>query len=968
MIQAIRTALSTFVVAARRLWSTRWLALAGAVGLLSVVALTLCIPLYADSVYFRILKTELTATENGLRPPFAFMFRYIGSWHGLRELGDVTAVDEFMIGQAPAYINLERELLVRFFQTDTFQLFPQADAGFFNSRQPLTWASLGYVSDFQNHAQILEGELPKDSTTIGDPIDVIISLSLAEKLGLQVGEQYIAFFRKGGSQKTADKQIPLHIAGIWAPKDPTERYWFYRPDYLKEVMLTTENTYAHYLSPYLDGEVYLALWYMVFNGDNVRSEHVQELLARINLTMTRANALMPDVRLDESPVNALWRYEQANRLLTIQLFAFSAPILGLALAFITLVAGLTVGGQRNEIAVLRSRGASVGQVVAISLVEALVLAGLALVVGAFAGQGLAQLVGQARSFLNFAGGESLSVTLTGTSLRFGVAIALLAVLVTVTPVIGAARHTIISYKLERARTLRPPLWQRMFLDVLLFIPAAYGTYLLNQQGAIAVPGVVSVGGGDPFSNPLLFLVPSLMMVSLALFLIRLFPFFLRILSWILSRLPGTSALLAIRQLSRSPGFYSAPMLLLVLTLSLATYTASLAATLDQHLVDRIRYEVGGDMRLVEQPRSASARGAGTFGVAAPAAEASSEPTDAGPRWLFLPVGEHLKVDGVKDAARIGWFPAIARTATGQMQGHFLGIDRLDYGRVAFWRSDFASQSLGALLNSLGVDNNGVLVPESVLTQNALQIGDPIRVTVPVFGASANMDMKIVGTFRRWPAWYPNKENAGPLFVGNLEYFFEQAGGQIPYDVWLKVQDGADPQKIVADASSLGFTIVSFSDVRTQVLKEQTRPERQGLFGILSVGFAAAALLTVLGFFLYAVFSFRRRLIELGMLRAIGLSTLQMAAMLGWELALLLGAGVLAGTALGVAASNIYVPFMQVGLTPEATVLPFRVLIAWPAIYNIYALFGLLFVLALLVLLAYLTRMKIFQAVKMGETV
>ena len=942
--------------------------MAGAVGLLSVVALTLSIPLYADSVYFRILKTELTKTENGLRPPFAFMFRYIGSWHGLRELGDVTAVDDFMINQTPSYINLNRELLVRFLQTDTFQLFPLADAGQFDKRQPLTWASLGYVSDFADHIQMIEGELPRDSTTPGDTVDVIISRDLAEKLGLQVGESYIGFFRKGGSQKTADKQIPLRIAGVWLAKDPNERYWFYRPDYLKEVMLTTEKTYAHYLSPYLDGEVYLALWYMVFNGDNVRSENVQDLLGRINLTMTRANSLMPDVRLDESPMDALWNYEQANRLLTIQLFAFSAPILGLVLAFITLVAGLTVGGQRNEIAVLRSRGASVVQVVAISLIEALVLALLALAIGTFAGQGLAQLVGQARSFLTFVGGDSLAVNVTSTSLRFGIAIALLAVIITIVPVMGAARHTIISYKLERARALRPPLWQRMFLDILLLIPSAYGTYLLNQQGTIAVPGVVDVGGGDPFSNPLLFLVPSLMMVSLGLFLIRLFPFFLRALSWLLGRLPGTSILLAIRQLSRSPGFYSAPMLLLVLTLALATYTASLAATLDQHLVERIRYEVGGDMRLIEQPESTSTNAAGPMGGAPTAGTAEEEEEDVGPRWLFLPVGEHLKVDGVQVAARIGWFPATGRTATGQMQGHFLGVDRLDYTRVAFWRSDFASQPLGALMNNLGLANNGVLVPENVLTENALQIGDPIRVTVPVFGASANMDMEIVGTFRRWPTWYPNKEDEGLLFVGNLEYFFEQAGGQIPYDVWLKVKDGSDPEKIVEEASKLGFTIVTFDDVRSEVVKEQTRPERQGLFGILSVGFAAAALLTVLGFFLYAVFSFRRRLIELGMLRAIGLSTVQMAAMLGWELVLLLGTGLVAGTILGISASNIYVPFMQVGLTPEATVLPFRVLIAWPAIYNIYALFGLLFVLALLVLLAYLTRMKIFQAVKMGETI
>src|SRR5262249_8464706 len=132
-------------------------------------------------------------------------------------------------------------------------------------------------------------------------------------------------------------------------------------------------------------------------------------------------------------------------------------------------------------------------------------------------------------------------------------------------------------------------------------------------------------------------------------------------------------------------------------------------------------------------------------------------------------------------------------------------------------------------------------------------------------------------------------------------------------------------------------------------------------------FAAAALLTVLGFFLYAIFSFRRRLIELGVLRAIGLSAPQMAAFLGWELLLLLGTGVGAGTLLGIAASRVYIPYMQVGLTPETTLLPFLVIIAWPEIYRIYALFGGLFVVALIVLLAFLMRMKIFQAVKLGET-
>ena len=48
--------------------------------------------------------------------------------------------------------------------------------------------------------------------------------------------------------------------------------------------------------------------------------------------------------------------------------------------------------------------------------------------------------------------------------------------------------------------------------------------------------------------------------------------------------------------------------------------------------------------------------------------------------------------------------------------------------------------------------------------------------------------------------------------------------------------------------------------------------------------------------------------------------------------------------------------------------PFLVEIAWDAVSRIYILFGALFVVALSVLAALLLRMKIFQAIKLGETV
>ncbi len=980
LLESLRASFAIFIVATRRLWSGRGLALAGAFGLATVIAFTLSVPLYADAVYHRILSTEIARGAAWRRPPFAFLFRYVSRGQTINEQGDwaqIAPADAYMTQQAPASLGLPRTLLVRYFTSDSFPIFPAGNdrtvtpGAYETNRQALTYLSVGHLSDLAEHVTLVEGQMPLDRASVGDPMDVLVSQRTANKLGLQVGERYAVFANKLAQHKAVEI---VHIAGIWTPRDTSETFWFDDPHVFDSVLLTTETNYKLHVALNLRGNTSIAMWYMDFDGATVRSDNVSLLLDRIRETHTRAETLLAGIRLETSPQQALEKYQQTSQVLTVQLLAFSAPLLLLLFAFVTLVSGLMANGRRNEVAVLRSRGATVGQVLGISFLEALALAAMAIVAGVFAGEGIARLIGLTRSFLTFDNTDALRsaelpVLLTPATLRFGLIVAALATVVIILPVIGSARHTIITYKQERARALQAPWWQRAWLDVLLLIPAAYGTWLLRQQGTIALPSTLSTSTGeDPFGNPLLFLVPAFAMVALTLFLIRVMPIVLRVLAWLLSKLPGISLVLATRQLARTPSFYSAPLLLLVLTLSLATFTASLAATLDQHLSDRVRYSIGGDMNLIEaevQTPSTSLPGQTTGDASA---ESDAE-IPARPRRGYIPMSDYASINGVVAATRVGFFKATARFGSGNISGQFAGIDRLDFARVAFWRRDFASQSLGSLMNALAASPDAVLVPEPVLKSQGLRIGDTIRVNLTVPDGQGTISFRVVGTFDRWPGWIPDPKDdrTRSLFVGNLDYISEQVGMQLPYRIWLKTEPGATPAEIVRGVDALGVMVLRVDVVDSQISYEQTRPERQGLFGVLSVGFAAAALMTVLGFLLYAVFSLRRRFIELGVLRAVGLGARQMAAFLAWELALLLGTGIGAGTALGVAASNLYIPFLQVGLSAEARAVPFRVILPWPAIYDIYALFGALFVIVLGMLVVFVLRMKVFQAVKLGET-
>ncbi len=103
-----------------------------------------------------------------------------------------------------------------------------------------------------------------------------------------------------------------------------------------------------------------------------------------------------------------------------------------------------------------------------------------------------------------------------------------------------------------------------------------------------------------------------------------------------------------------------------------------------------------------------------------------------------------------------------------------------------------------------------------------------------------------------------------------------------------------------------------------------------------------------------------------MLQAIGLSVGQMVAFLAGEQLALILTGALAGTGLGVWASRLFIPFLQVGAGVYSQTPPFIVQIAWADIDRIYAVFGGMLLAGIIVMAILLVRMRIFEAIKLGE--
>lgn len=328
------------------------------------------------------------------------------------------------------------------------------------------------------------------------------------------------------------------------------------------------------------------------------------------------------------------------------------------------------------------------------------------------------------------------------------------------------------------------------------------------------------------------------------------------------------------------------------------------------------------------------------------------------------MSEHLEVPGVQSAARVKRTTVNVMTNGRNIASTFIGVDRVDFGHTAFWRRDFAIQSLGGLMNNLAQTSEGILVSRDLLGQG-LKLGDNLRVSVYDSEEYKTFDYKVVGVFDYFPSWYPGEV---PLIVGNLDFYFEGVGGESPYDVWLRLKDGADPNEVVEGVSDI-FGFIIDSKISSQDLyAAQSRPERQGFFGLLSVGFIALALADSSGVPAVCGLFFSQPIYRTGHAAC---DRVVHAAddHLPW-----VGAGFpvycwhYAGTALGVWVSKFFIPQLQLRKRSGARIPPFVVQIDWPSVFQIYILFGLLFVVAMVILILLLMRMKIFQAIKLGEAV
>jgi len=298
----------------------------------------------------------------------------------------------------------------------------------------------------------------------------------------------------------------------------------------------------------------------------------------------------------------------------------------------------------------------------------------------------------------------------------------------------------------------------------------------------------------------------------------------------------------------------------------------------------------------------------------------------------------------------------------------LSVDRIALPKVMYFRRDFSRESLGGMMNQLASQADAIILPRSILTATGLMIGDPFPVDMMLTQDMAaaglkpfRLTFKIAGVFDYFPTVYEDKPGA----LVNADYLDAMTGATFPNGVWMRLKPDADTAQIVQALNDLKVQPNRIKDLAAIIYEDQQKLEYVGIFGLLSICFLAGAALAAIGILVYSLSSITARSQRFAALRALGLTQGQVMRMILIEYAFTLAYGIVAGTALGVGASMLYVPLYPLSDEKALPVPPFRPLIDWQGATWLAGLMALALAIILAGVLLKVWRERISEVLRMG---
>ncbi len=570
--------------------------------------------------------------------------------------------------------------------------------------EPRAGTTLGVVyavEGFERHVSLQEGRLPVP-TGPGGPLEVAMGPLAVSVARLQPGDTFFLIEEYDNCDRIIPEgltpqlpcdlkvrtryAVPAVLTGIITVDDPDASFWGFVSDrYIMPTAPLADSglvvpLVAHVdavlgdLATHYPGHPLTLNWTVFADVDQLDQGNFERARADIqglnhDLRSYSGYAISPlTVTLDSFGRTA--DFQRAP--LTILLIQIAA----IALFYVALISVAVVERQGEQIALLRGRGSSTGQIVALYALEGLALALPAILVAPFIAAGVTALLGFTPVFGDVTGG-ALPVSFEPMAFPLAALGAALSIIALTAPAFVVARR---GPQGQRRALARPAAGfiQRYYLDVVLVGFALLALWELNERDSVYTPSAT----GGVSSDPLLLASPALIIAAAAAVLARLYPIVLRVVVRVTGRVVGVAVAMGLWQLVRRPGPYTQLALLLMMAVAVGMFAASYTSTTERSYEDRARFAAGAELR-------------------AGAGDVTFLPAD--PVKLEDELAAFESVDAASAVMRLEGSVATPNSAGTPVA--VLGIGG-DSGDLLWWREDFADLPLETILDR--VDSGDIL--------------------------------------------------------------------------------------------------------------------------------------------------------------------------------------------------------------------------------------------------------------------
>ncbi|MBB3108037.1 putative ABC transport system permease protein [Paenibacillus phyllosphaerae] len=954
--------MALWIMILRKMAKNKWLQLNLWFGLTVCVALFSSMPLYSEAILQRTLIKELELVQSQSRtyPGFIRISTSVSSsTMDEKTTAAIARADRYVQG-IPERMGLAA---LSFYQqrfTQRMKVYG-ADASVQEKQSQKTAGAFKALSDVEKRVRLIDGRMPKVRQ------DGIFEALVTQKFLISAKRDLTEELVVESPQGERFRVIPVGIIDTDPAADP------YLPFLATEVSDGFIIPFAQFEKEFTQGgkaRVSDLEWRLALNYNQLTVDHVDSYLeaSKDIKRYFRGRLGVDEVNIPASDTVASYAGKQQK--LDVMMLSLYSPVMLMLAFYLYMAANLVIDRQKTEISVLRSRGASRLQIMASFTVESLLLGGSALAVGPFAGVWFTKLLGASNGFLTFVQRSALEVTLTSTAYKVAALAVAGAILLILIPAFMATRVTIVGHKQRMARLAAMSIWHKTGLDLVLVGLAVYLLYNFNNRQADLKRLALEQDALQ--IDPLLFLMPALFALGGGLLVLRIYPWCIRLIFWAGRSLWPPALYNTLIQISRSSGQYLTIKVFLIMTVSTGLFSANAARTINDNMESKIQYDIGADIALTtrwenDAPAPVYAGGAQQtqtdLGLAETRRTQYTEPP-------FQPFRE---LEGVESAARV--FKKDARFTAGSEKNSggatLFGIDTAEFGRTAWMKNGLLEYPINSYLNLIAPNPKAVLISRSLAEEAKVAPGDPISLA---WDGLDEAQFTVYGIIDYWPSWNPlpargqdeAAESAKPhLVVGHLDAIQNRLAVE-PYEVWLKVQEGASSQLIYDQLADNKLRVTGLSDARAELIASKNDPFRLAINGVMTLGFVISMSISFMGFLLFWILNLSGRTLQYGVLRAMGIPFPQMIGMLLSEQLLTSGAAVLTGVMIGNLTSELFVPLFELSFATTEQVPPFTIVYHLADYVQLYSIVGLTLLIGMLILAYRLSQMRITQALKLGE--